>query len=192
MYCFLGRIHPKKNLDFLLRAWSQAEVQRDFRLVIAGPPHGKYLNDLKATVECLKLSNDVVFLDFVSGNDKLYLLQNAKWLLLPSKQENFGITVLEAMQNGCPVAISDEVFLADELRDRAVVLKLSSDDWVYFFRHEMMNEASRGNYVENGKSFLMENYEIGQIAKLWHVFMTSLFCFRRLVGPARVRALQGE
>ena len=181
---FLGRLHYKKNLDFLLRAWAQAGVQRNFRLVVAGPAQDNYLSELKELSKHLKISDQVFFLDFVSGNDKLYLLQNAQWLLLPSKQESFGITVLEALQNGCPVVISDKVFLADELKNHAVILKLNLEDWVCFLSGEMMNEELRRNYIESGRSFLLENYEIRRIAKLWNAFLMSLFSLRRHAGKA--------
>lgn len=177
---FLGRIHPKKNLAFLLRAWAQANLQDGWRLVVAGPAEKGYLAALKRLVESLNINKTVLFLDFICGDDKTYLLQNAKWLLLPSRQENFGIVVLEALHNGCPVVISDQVFLANELQTSAVILKLQMDDWVRFICDRMADESYRFNCVERGRKLLSSEFNIQAIADLWVVALTALFRQRRV------------
>lgn len=176
---FLGRIHPKKNLTFLFKAWAQAKVQEGWQLVVAGPSEHGYLAELKRLAKLLKIDKDVTFLEFVFGDDKKYLLQNAQWLVLPSKQENFGIVVLEALQCGCPVAISDQVFLADELQDCTVTLKLQMDDWIRFLGDKMGNEAYRFNCVKRGRELLFCDYNIEIVVKLWVSALTSLFRQRR-------------
>lgn len=176
----LGRIHPKKNLSFLFRAWAQSKKQEGWRLVVAGPGEDGYVIALKNLAKSLEIQNDVIFMEFVSGDDKRYLLQNAKWLVLPSKQENFGIVVLEALQNGCPVAISDQVFLADELKSGAVTLKLRLDDWIRFFSGKMSDESYRRKCVETGRESVSCNYNIRTIAKLWVAALGALFGQRRV------------
>jgi len=177
---FLGRIHPKKNLAFLFRAWAQANVKEGWRLIVAGSAEKGYLAELKRLAAFLKIDRHVTFLEFISGDDKTHLLRNAKWLLLPSKQESFGIVVLEALQNGCPVAISDQVFLADELKSSAAILKLQMDDWVRFFCGKMADEQYRLNCVERGRKVLFCNYNIQTIAELWATALTALFCQGRV------------
>jgi glycosyltransferase involved in cell wall biosynthesis len=176
---FLGRIHPKKNLEFLFRSWAQAKVQAGWRLVIAGPGEDGYLAALNRMTKSLEIDDDVTFVDFVSGDDKKYLLKNAQWLILPSKQENFGIVVLEALQHGCPVAISDQVFLADELGNGVVTLKLRMDEWIQFFSGKMVDESYRRSRVERGRELLFCNYSFQFIAELWTIAFGALFCQRR-------------
>jgi len=176
---FLGRIHPKKNLMFLLEAWAQAKIQEGWQLVVAGPSEHGYLAELERLAKFLKIDKDVTFLEFVFGDDKQYLLQNAQWLVLPSKQENFGIVVLEALQCGCPVAISDQVFLADEMRGCTVTLKLQMADWIIFLCDKMGDQAYRCNCIKRGREVLCCNYNIKTVAKLWVSALTSLFRQRR-------------
>ncbi len=176
---FLGRIHPKKNVTFLLEAWAKAKIQERWQLVVAGPSEQGYLAELKRLAKFLKIDKDVTFLEFVFGDDKKYLLQNAQWLVLPSKQENFGIAVLEALQYGCPVAISDQVFLADELQDCTVTLKLEMADWITFLGDKMGDEAYRCNCIRRGRELLFCNYNMETVAKLWVSALTSLFRQRR-------------
>ena len=172
---FLGRIHPKKNLSLLFKSWAQAKMQTGWQLVVAGPSEHAYLTELKRLAKFLKIDKDVTFLEFVFGDDKKYLLQNAQWLVLPSKQENFGIVVLEALHCGCPVAISDQVFLADELQDCIVTLKLRMADWVMFLGDKMGDEAYRCNCIKRGRELLFCDYNIETVAKLWVSALTSLF-----------------
>jgi glycosyltransferase involved in cell wall biosynthesis len=164
---------------FLLEAWAQAKIQEGWQLVVAGPSEHGYLAELERLAKFLKIDKDVTFLEFVFGDDKQYLLQNAQWLVLPSKQENFGIVVLEALQCGCPVAISDQVFLADELRGCTVTLKLQMADWIIFLCDKMGDQAYRCNCIKRGREVLCCNYNIKTVAKLWVSALTSLFRQRR-------------
>ena len=189
---FLGRIHPKKNLELLLRCWASARREDDWQLVIAGPAQVDYLTQLKCLAESLNIDHKVRFLRFVSGVDKAHLLRNAKWLLLPSKQENFGIVVLEALQYGCPVAMSDQVFLADEFVDSAAILPLQMNDWTAFFRLRMADEAYRSTCIEKGREVLFRQYNIETVAKLWAAALGALFRCRCAADPAmRIRASGG-
>jgi glycosyltransferase involved in cell wall biosynthesis len=134
---------------------------------------------LNRMTKYLEIDDDVTFVDFVSGDDKKYLLKNAQWLILPSKQENFGIVVLEALQHGCPVAISDQVFLADELGNGVVTLKLRMDEWIRFFSGKMVDESYRRSRVARGRELLFCNYSFQSIAELWTIAFEALFCQRR-------------
>jgi glycosyltransferase involved in cell wall biosynthesis len=57
-----------------------------------------------------------VFIGWVTGQEKLAVLQGAALLALPSFQENFGLVVMEALACGVPVLVSEHVNLADEVR----------------------------------------------------------------------------
>jgi glycosyltransferase involved in cell wall biosynthesis len=99
----LGRIHPKKGLDRLVRAW--ASVEREFpswRLLIAGPAeigHDKQL---------LALSNDLGLKRVTIGGPiydsaKIETYRSADLFVLPTLNENFGLTVAEALSAEVPV-----------------------------------------------------------------------------------------
>jgi glycosyltransferase involved in cell wall biosynthesis len=140
---FLGRVHPKKNVGFLIEAWNRASVAPDYHLVIAGPGDPEYLAGLAKLAAAGPYRDRIHFVGWVSGDDKAYLLERAEWFLLPSLQENFGVAVLEASQAGCAVAISNEVYLADYLSPESAVMDLRLATWTEFFSRRMADEARR-------------------------------------------------
>jgi len=101
---FMSRLHPKKGIAELLRAWRNLAPRfLDWQLVIAGPDldgHGARMRTL--AVE-LGLSERITFTGMVSGDDKASALANAGVMVLPTHAENFGIVVAEALAHGTPV-----------------------------------------------------------------------------------------
>jgi glycosyltransferase involved in cell wall biosynthesis len=103
---YLGRVHRIKGLDDLLRAWATVESQRpDWRLRIVGPDDGGHLPELKALAASLRLER-VTFERPAEGEARRELYSHASIYILPSRSENFGMTVAEALAAGTPVIVS--------------------------------------------------------------------------------------
>jgi glycosyltransferase involved in cell wall biosynthesis len=120
---FLSRIHPKKAIDNLLRAY--AAVSENFPsvdLIIAGPNKNDYGESMKALVEKLGLGSRVIWTGPVKGDVKRALFSKAKAFVLPSHQENFGQVVAESLSTGTPVLISDKVNIHKEISQNGVGL----------------------------------------------------------------------
>jgi glycosyltransferase involved in cell wall biosynthesis len=164
---FLGRVHPKKGVDFLLRAWHAARLPEEWRLVIAGPAETGYVLGLERLADQLGIRRQIQFTGFVSGDDKAYLFQRANWFLLPSKQENFGIAVLEALSHGCPVAISDQVYLAESFRPESEVLPLELHHWRDFFQRRMVDDHWRLSVLTADRKHLLEKFDTRRVAQAW-------------------------
>lgn len=109
---FLGRINPIKNIDLLIKAFGKLspEITSDFKLKIAGEAllgyEQEYLKYLRSLIEDLQLENKIEFLRGVYGNPKEILLAESYCLVLPSKSENFGNVVLEALCQGTPAIVT--------------------------------------------------------------------------------------
>ena len=113
---FLGRLHPKKGPDLAIEAMAKAaDEARDISLVIAGPDQVGWEHELKNRVQELGLDSRVVFTGMLEGALKESALLNADALILPSHQENFGMSVIEALALGVPVLISNRVNTAGEI-----------------------------------------------------------------------------
>lgn len=107
---FLGRLHRKKGLDLLLHALAGAPEAPP--LLVAGPDDGEE-QALRRLARALGLITRVHWLGPVAGAAKWALLQHASAHVLPSRSENFGNTVLEALACGCPVLVTPEVGARD-------------------------------------------------------------------------------
>ncbi len=111
---FLGRIHPKKGLDLLARAFGG--IVRDRRsafLVIAGPDEDGYRGRVEAMLEAEGALGKTVFTGALSGRDKLAALGAADVFVLPSYSEGFSVATLEAMASGLPVVVSRQCFFPE-------------------------------------------------------------------------------
>jgi glycosyltransferase involved in cell wall biosynthesis len=107
---FLGRLHFKKGLDRVLMALSSVvSVFPSVLLTIAGDGLPDYVETIKNLVAAKGLENNVLLTGRLDGALKWGAYASAELFLLPSRQENFAITVAEAMQMGLPVIISNRV-----------------------------------------------------------------------------------
>lgn len=118
---FIGRIHEKKGVDLLLKAYAtllEQQPQNDFpNVVIAGPgsdtPFGVKLRQFVA--ETPALQQRVFFTGMLTGLAKWGAFYGCEAFSLPSHQENFGIAVAEAMACKKPVLISNQVNIWREI-----------------------------------------------------------------------------
>ena len=104
----LGRMHPKKGLETLLQAWAKVEPARPgWRLALIGPGDERYVRQLRAMSCGLGLSR-VSFGGPIYGTAKWDAYRAADLFVLPSRNENFGLTVAEALAAGTPVIATTE------------------------------------------------------------------------------------
>lgn len=101
---FLGRLHPKKGCDLVIDAFRKLNPANTV-LVLAGPDQIGWEKELRARAEDLP----VVFTGMLQGELKQAAFARADAFILPSHQENFGMSVVEALAAGLPVLISNRV-----------------------------------------------------------------------------------
>lgn len=113
---FLSRIHPKKGVDNLIKAYKKIrkEMQNVPDLVIAGPGM-----DTKFGKTMRKLAGDgcIHFPGMLEGPAKWGAFYGCKAFILPSHQENFGIAVVEALACKKAVLITNKVNINLEIEN---------------------------------------------------------------------------
>ena len=125
---FLARLHPKKGVDLLIRAFARvAAADPRLRLVIAGPDECGWKAELEQLTARLAISSRVVWAGPLYGKLKQGALSAAEVLALPSHTENFGISVVEAMACGVPVLISNQVNIWREIESDGAGLAAPAD-----------------------------------------------------------------
>jgi glycosyltransferase involved in cell wall biosynthesis len=114
-WLFLSRIHTKKGTDLLIKSYLKLkEKNYDLpMLVIAGPGlDTEYGHSLK---KMAVNTPEIIFPGMLSGSEKWGAIYGAEVFILPSHQENFGISIVESMACGTPVIISDQVNIWSEI-----------------------------------------------------------------------------
>ncbi|MFG1927769.1 glycosyltransferase [Cryptosporangium sp. NPDC048952] len=101
---FLGRLAKKKRPDLLLDAWAMGNTSG--ALLIVGPQEDWTHEQLESHLPGGAQDHRVYFAPAASAAESAWLLQHAGIFVLPSENENFGISVVEAMLNGCAVIVT--------------------------------------------------------------------------------------
>ena len=104
---FVGRVHPIKNLDFLLRALQ--EVRATVELTIVGMiEDAAYMHLCDQLIASLPESVQVTLVSDVPHHRLEEMLIAHHLFCLPTQGENFGHAIFEALAVGRPVLISDQ------------------------------------------------------------------------------------
>lgn len=109
---FLSRLDVKKGLNLLTTAMAGLDGAW---LVVAGSGDPAVEADLATALDGTDLGRRTVRTGFISGTDKDDAFAAADVFALPSRNENFGIVVVEAMGAGVPVVVSDETYIHAEI-----------------------------------------------------------------------------
>jgi glycosyltransferase involved in cell wall biosynthesis len=120
---YLSRIHEKKGVDLLLKSYAQLKNEyEDTALVMAGPGEAGTVEKFQALSDQLGLQNRVLWTGPLYESAKWAAMQAADLYILPSHQENFGISVVEALACHTPVLISNKVNIWREVEQESAGL----------------------------------------------------------------------
>ncbi len=99
----IGVIREKKNFGVLI---DFIKLMPGFKLIIAGNDSNEYAGILRDRIDNLELRERVIMPGEVNHGQRLWLYENCRAFLFPSKYEGFGLPVIEAMTKGKPVFLS--------------------------------------------------------------------------------------
>ena len=120
---FLARLHPRKRVSAFLemaRILSDEGVAARYRVV---GPDGGDLVEAQRLVRRYELGDRVTFVGRLQGEAVAREYRNSAVYVLPSVNEPYPMTVLEALSLGVPTVVTDTCFIAPVLEnsDAAVV-----------------------------------------------------------------------
>ena len=149
---FVSTIEPRKNVPGLLQAYRRLldSYKVSAKLALAGG-RGWLFDEVFATVERLRLTDQVRFLGRVDTADLPFLYNAARVLVQPSFYEGFGLAPLEAMACGTPVIVSNVSSLPEVVGDAG--LRVDPEDvselTVSMYRL-LTDEALRNEMIQKG------------------------------------------
>jgi glycosyltransferase involved in cell wall biosynthesis len=119
-FLYAGQIYPPKNFGRLLQAYAKIGPELGIYLVVAGE-HRWLCGEELEMIDRLNISDWVKRPGWIDNQTLRYFYSCAQALVLPSLYESFGLPILEAMINGCPIVTSDR-FGTQELAKGAAIL----------------------------------------------------------------------
>jgi len=165
----LSRIHRKKNVESLLQAFSAITKRPQYalwKLVIAGDGEPVYVERLKqlALQSC---GDKVIFTGWLDGARKAAAFKGASLFVLPSYQENFGLSVVEAMAYRVPVVISRQVNIADEIAAAGAgwIVDFEAASLQRALAEALRNEGERAARGAAGEELARSRYTWSAIAR---------------------------
>lgn len=121
---FISTIEPRKNLEGLIRAYSNIrKTGISHKLVVCG---GKgWLNEYERITKIageLGVTEHISFIGYLPDEDISAIYNLAALFVYPSFYEGFGFPPLEAMACGCPVITSNTSSLGEVVGDAAITV----------------------------------------------------------------------
>jgi len=116
----VGHLEPRKNYTRLIEAFSllPTAIKNTYKLVIVG----KKNHDYDDVLSMINKASNVIYLDFISRDDLVWLYANCKLHIFPSYYEGFGFPSLEAGLFSKPTVGANQSSIAE----------ISGDGGLYF------------------------------------------------------------
>jgi len=167
---YLGRLHPKKGLVALLRAWRQvqADAEREgWCLIIAGWDQGGHGRELSSLIRQLRIDRSAHLVGPQFEHDKEMSFHAANAFILPSFSEGLPVSVLEAWSYGLPVLMTPqcnvpEGFAAGAALELQAETNSIAEALQKLFR---MPTAERSGIGERGRRLAENRFSWEQIAR---------------------------
>lgn len=165
---YLGRIHPKKGLLNLLKAWGQLgpELLKTWRLVIAGWDEHHHLLTLRRMAQALRIESTVLFPGPLYGEDKKGAFHYCNGFILPSLSEGLPMVLLEAWAHGKPVLMTPQCNLPEGYEaDAAIRIEPTPESIAEELRRFMaLGDPERDRIGANGCTLVARRFAWPAIA----------------------------
>lgn len=159
---YLGRIVPEKGVHYLIDAYSQ--LNTSMPLVIAGgSSHSQqYFDELKQKAQ----GKNIIFTDFVQGQELEELYSNAYIYVLPSDLEGMPISLLEAMSYGNCCLTSDIPECTEVCGDKAVCFEKGNINSLKKQLEMLLNSSDIVNeYKSAASEFICNKYNWQDVSR---------------------------
>jgi glycosyltransferase involved in cell wall biosynthesis len=156
---FLARIDPIKGLDLLLDGFASVlPFLPDAALVIAGIGEPDFVVELKRRAERLGIGRAVAWIGFTDGAMKSAAFAESDVFVLPSYSESFGIAAVEAMANGLPVIVTDQVAIHHDVArmNAGIVTKCDASSLAAAMIRVLQNPLIRARMSEGARRLAAE------------------------------------
>ena len=184
---FMGRLHPHKGVDLLIRAWSRiASRFSDSHLVVAGPDEVGIQAALAQLAGDLAISSRVTFTGMLKHELKWSALSAAEFLVLPSRSEVLSLVALEAMACARPVILTRGCnFPEVATHDAGVVIERNEPE-IERALIDVLTLATKDRQAigARGRELVRSRYSLASVAR------SMADCYEWLIGGGTPNSLE--
>ena len=158
---FTGRMAYQKGPDLLVEAAARILRKRDARFVLIGD--GEMRNQCESQAHKLGIGNSCNFLGYTPDTTVIDWFNACDLVCVPSRNEPFGIVVLEAWDASKPVVASDAVALVENFKTGIIAHKEPSS--IAWGLNYVLEGLGRNRMGEKGHDLLKKKYNWKTIAE---------------------------
>lgn len=169
---YTGRITKDKGLRELLKSLLMIPQKYNFKLIIVGSRHfaeKTKLSDYEKEVQMLilKLGHKVINLGYIPNQELPKIHSITDLQIIPSQcEEAAGLVVIEAMQSGVPVIVSDSGGIHEYVcKDYSIEIKRGehfckelSQAIMYFYNNPEIAQKNAANCKKFSEQYTLESY----------------------------------
>jgi len=158
---FTGRMAYQKGPDLLVEAAARVLKKKNARFVFIG--EGKMRSHCEYQAQKLGIGNSCNFLGYAPDNTVVDWFNACDLVCVPSRNEPFGIVVLEAWDAKKPVVASDAVALVENFRTGVVAYKKPSS--IAWGLNYILEGLGRNKMGDKGHDLIRTKYNWKTIAE---------------------------
>ncbi len=176
---YFSRIHEKKGLLELISIWDQLKNSHNWKLEIYGPvSNTKYLNTIKKRIRLKNLENEIkIFQPIFNNEEKKKIFLKSDCFILPSKSENFGISIAESLSYGLPVLTTkDTPWEIINENNAGYVFDFSEKNLIYYIdKYMSLNSSQIEKMSIRARNIIKDKFDEKKIFKSYVNFYKSIF-----------------
>ncbi len=161
----IGRFTHVKGFDILIKAFHTLNLEKpDVDLVIVGD--GSEIGRCQELAHNLSIKEKITFWGAADRKEVVQLLNGCEFLVVPSRQESFGLVSLEAMAAGKAVVATNVRGVSEVVRDGENGLLVEPENPDAFSKAMLLlleDSNFRGHMGSRGRKLVEECYSWGRV-----------------------------
>jgi len=153
---FIGVVRRSKGIEMLLEAWKRLEFSDECSLVIAG----KWADIDEIKVEASGLPNCIIIDKYLSDEEFVILIKNAKFTVLPYLDYAHSSIVISCLRLDCIIVLSDIDLFKEILPSYPLMFMKGDINQLIFIMNKALNMSGNDLLkIRNSNKDIIGNYD---------------------------------
>lgn len=148
---FVSTIEPRKNIVRLIDAYEKIRKNGHMEKLVMIGRKGWKCGEIMRRIKNSSFKDDIIMLGYRNEEEISWYYKNASLFVYPSLYEGFGLPILEAMKNGCPVVASNVSSIPEVVGNAGLLFNpMNSGDIYEKMSRVLLDESIANSYSEKG------------------------------------------